>query len=133
MVKLHGEVVALGDKVWDILHGWGVVSAIDHREKAELPLKIDYINATFKYAWIDASLKEKRLYWQPIVFEIPKKPAPKEKAWQWVYFDVQNEVYGITFWSYTSVEDFYSSGFHKDRYKVIEPYLTSEKEREMKE
>lgn len=132
MITLHGEEVKLNDKVWDILYGWGVVSAISHREGDELPLQIEYLDPKLRFAWIKASLMEKRLYWQPIEFEIPKKPKPKEKAWQWIYFDYQREAFVITYAFYSSTEDFYSR-YKKDRFKAIEPYLPSEIEREKSE
>lgn len=129
MITLHGEEVKFGDKVWDILYGWGVVSTIRHREGEELPLQIEYLDAELRFAWIKASLMEKRLYWQPIVFEIPKKPIPKkptEKAWQWVCREGGR--YRLTFYHYASKEDVRKSDPIAE---PIEPYLPSEIEREV--
>lgn len=87
MVTLHGEEVSLGDEVWDILYGWGVVKELG--DGSTYSIGVVYLDSTRGFSWIGANLKEKRLYWQPIEFEIPKNPKPKEKAWQGLFFDSQ--------------------------------------------
>ena len=136
-MKLHGEEVKVGDKVWHVINGWGEVSGLDDDDGIYYTILVHWAD---RDEWFteDGKLcdadRDPTLFWQPIEFKIPKKPKQikKEKAWQWVYFDEQVEVYGITFWPYTSAEDFYSK-YDRSRFKAIEPYLPSEKEREVKE
>lgn len=130
MITLHGEEIKLNDKVWDILYGWGVVIAISHREGDELPLQIEYLDPNLRFAWIKASLMEKRLFWQPVEFKIPKKPKQKEKAWQWICTQGGSNFYYMTQHYYASKEEVLK---HHSLTEPIEPYLPSEIEREKTE
>lgn len=77
MVTLHGEEVKVGDKVWHVRYGWGEVSGVDDDEDTNYPILVhwDGRDALFtedgKFYFDD---KTPTLFWQPIVFEIPKKP-----------------------------------------------------------
>ena len=135
-MKLHGEEVKVGDRVWHVCHGWGEVSGLDDDEDIYYPILVHWEGRdewfTENGKLCDAD-RDPSLFWQAI--EIPKKqkkPKQKKKAWQWLYFDEQVELYGITYSLYSSAEDFYSR-YYRGRYTALAPYLPSEKEREVKE
>lgn len=132
-MKLHGEEVKVGDKVWHVRYGWGKVTWLDDKG-TNYPILVHWENWSGWFAedgkWHAAEIIS-TLFWQPI--EIPKKPKPKtEKAWQWIYFNCQPKQFGITCVHYSSADEVYSF-FPKDKYKVICPFLPSEIEREVKE
>lgn len=130
MITLHGEEIRVGDKVWDILRGWGTVSEL-HEDFTPHPIRVQFPKVN---VWFTEDGKRRgsvpipTLVWQPIDFEIPKKPKPKERAWQWIFFNYQSNRFGITTKHFSTVDDFYSS-YPKSSCKAVEPYLQSEIER----
>lgn len=132
-MKLHGEEVRLGDEVWDVLYGWGEVTGLKDSMKNVYPIGVQFEGASRWYTEdgkLHAHKENPTLFWQPIEFEIPKKPnqKQKEKAWQWVC--KTGEVYWITHCYHASAEAV-SKRYPKT--EVVEPYLPSEIEREVKE
>lgn len=131
-MKLHGEEVKVGDRVWDMRRGWGEVGAID-AENTDHPICVRWVE---DFEWFTKEGKEyieeetPTLFWQPIEFEIPKKPKqkPKEKAWQWIC--KAGHKYWLTYSHYASKEEALEQN---PITKPIEPYLPSEIEREVKE
>lgn len=91
MVTLHGEEVKAGDPVWHVFKGWGEVAGIDD-ECTLYPILVRWEDGEEWYTedgkhYFDA--KTPTLFWQPVEFGIPKKPKPKEKVWQELFFDSQ--------------------------------------------
>lgn len=131
MITLHGKEVRVGDKVWDMKLGWGVVEELFDKNQTRYPIGIQWevsyarVSEDGKYSDYDAA---PTLFWQPLEYKIPEKPKPKEKAWQWVH--KIGEKYWITRGYYTSKEDVMNSLHNAE---PIEPYLPSEIEREIKE
>lgn len=130
MITLHGEEVKRGERVWDLRKGWGEVSGLDD-EPTAYPILVrwedgeEWYSADGKLYIVD---RGPTLFWQPI--EIPKKPKPKEKAWQWICRGDVSNSYWITPTHYTEGEEvleFFPNA------EPIEPYLPSEIEREVKE
>lgn len=83
MVTLHGEEVKVGDKVWDIHRGWGEVTEIHYKKFHNYPICVsweDYHVWITKDGKVEVDEEMPSLFWQPIVFEIPKKPY-REKTW----------------------------------------------------
>ena len=76
MITLHGEEVKVGDEVWDVRRGWGEVI---HLEDDVSSFSI-YVSSGTGREWytkdgrVDMDDVNPTLFWQPIVFEIPKKP-----------------------------------------------------------
>lgn len=137
MIKLHGEEVKIGDRVWDIVNGWGTVTELDENN-SDYPICVKWECSRWvgRYEWFTkdgkpyVDMENPTLFWQPLEYEIPKKPkqVKKEKVWQWVYFDYRAERFYITYERFSSVDAIYFT-YPKGRYKAIEPYLPSEKER----
>lgn len=132
MVKLHGEEVNVGDKVWHIRHGWGKVTGLDE-ESTDYPILVHWDG---RDAWFSEDGKASTeyetslLFWQPIVFEIPKKPKQMEKAWQWICKHAGSNHYYLTYDCFATREEAEASGADgHGYYEVVEPYLPSEIER----
>lgn len=132
MITLHGEEVKVGDRVWHWFKGWGEVTELDEKN-SNYPICVQW-EEDGDYDWFteDGKFhKEDRaptLFWQPLEYEIPKKPKPKEKAWQWVCRSGRK--YWITNSFYGSKEEVLEGVYAGE---PIEPYLPSEIEREVKE
>lgn len=128
MITLHGEEVKIGDRVWSILRGWGEVRNLVHEEWTNYPICVKF---EADYNWFTQDGKFRTgdttpvLFWQPIEFEIPKKPKQKEKAWQWVC--KTGDKYWLTYSYYASGEELLK---RIPDTEPIEPYLPSEIERE---
>ncbi len=135
MITLHGEEVKVGDKVWHVLTGWGEVVDLVEGDTCQ-PICVRWGESYESYDWFteDGKFHEKdrapMLFWQPIEFEIPKKPKPREKAWQWICLGDVSNSYWITPTHYTEGEEvleFFPNA------EPIEPYLPSEIEIEVRE
>lgn len=137
MITLHGEEVKVGDRVWHWVKGWGEVIGLDD-ESTSYPILVhwkdsdEWYTEDGKFHIVD---KTPILYWQPLKFEPPKKPkqVKTEKACQWVCKSLTPEnYYYLTVRHYATKEEVYrvlgSMG-----HRVIEPYLPSVIEREVKE
>lgn len=137
MITLHGEEVKVGDKVWHWYKGWGEVKDID--EERSYPIRVQWED---DYNWFTEDgkflIREETptIFWQPIEFEIPKKPKPKkptEKAWQWICRGEGSHYFFMTSGHYATKEEAEASGVNAYGYSVVEPYLPSEIEREKSE
>lgn len=136
MITLHGEEIRVGDKVWDILRGWGTVTELDENNSDySICVKWECSRWVGRYEWFTKDGKiypedeNPLLFWQPVEIEIPKKPKQIEKAWQWICRHDAGS-YWLTNMHYTDGEailEFFPNA------EPIEPYLPSEIEREAKE
>lgn len=130
MITLHGEEVKVGDRVWHWVKGWGEVDEIEER-RANYPICVRWEDGCEWFTEDGKAYTEEEtpiLFWQPVKFEIPKKPKPKEKAWQWIC-EYEGR-YWITYSYYASKEALIERNSNA---VPIEPYLPSEIEREVKE
>lgn len=131
-MKLHGEEVKVGDKVWHVINGWGEVTELDEGS-TDYPILVQWGGR----GWFEWFTKDGKtypeldetptLFWQPIKFEIPRKPK-REKAWQWICRDDTGKCW-LTYMHHTNGEEvleYFPNAEH------VEPYLPSEIEREMK-
>lgn len=130
-MKLHGEEVKIGDKVWHWFKGWGEVTNLDAEKHTDYPICVRWVGG---YGWFskdgkyNTDAETPTLFWQPIELEIPKKPKQKEKAWQWIC--KSGNKYWLTDFYYVSKEAVLE---RNSNVEPIEPYLPSEIEREVKE
>lgn len=128
-MKLHGEEVKVGDKVWHVRYGWGEVSGLDDDEDTNYPILVHWAD---RDEWFTEGGKlcdadrDPTLFWQPI--KRPKKPPQREKVWQWVC--KTGNKYWLTHSYYSSKEEVLERLYDSE---PIEPYLPSEIEREVKE
>ena len=70
------ESALVGDRVWDILHGWGVIDDIDTQEDT---LRVSFSkNCTVTYYYCRDGRKpfydNRTLFWDEIKFEAPTQP-----------------------------------------------------------
>lgn len=72
------ETAKIGDRVWCIEEGWGVVDGID--EHTEYPLRVSFPNEGYKMYTLGGiygdDYKVQTLFWGEVEFEVPKKPLP---------------------------------------------------------
>lgn len=121
-MKLHGEEVKVGDKVWHILRGWGEVTNLDSEKYTNYPICVKFGE---DYNWFTKDGKFRSgdttpvLFWQPVEFEIPKKPKPKEKAWQWIC--KWGDKYWITNCHYASKEEATCVSIRESTYRTLPP------------
>lgn len=129
-MKLHGEEVKVGDKVWHLFRGWGEVYYM-YEGSVTYPILVHWKDSDEcytedgKFRIVDNTPV---LFWQPIEFEIPKKPKQKEKAWQWIC--KSGNKYWLTDFYYVSKEAVLGVNYDAE---PIEPYLPSEIERDKSE
>lgn len=86
MITLHGEEVRLGDEVWDVLYGWGEVTGLKDSMKNVYPIGVQFEGASRWYTEdgkLHAHKENPTLFWQPIEFEIPKKPKKEKVMSEW--------------------------------------------------
>lgn len=131
MITLHGEEVKVGDKVWDMKVGWGVVTDLFDKNQTRYPIGIEtevsYARASEYGTYSDYDAAP-TLFWQPLEYKIPKKPKNKEKAWQWIC--KINGGFWLSADCYATREEVLK---RMPIAEPIEPYLPSEIEREIKE
>lgn len=129
MITLHGEEIRVGDRVWSIPLGWGEVTELDENN-SDYPICVKFEGGSRLFT-DDGKLYKKDenpiLFWQPIEFEIPKKPKKKEKAWQWIC--KWGDKYWLTDCYYASEKEVLERNSNSDLIP-IEPYWPSEIERE---
>ncbi len=75
------EDAQVGDRVWDFVLGWGIITSI--KEKSDFPLTVifdckDYYIYTLEGKGYRSDLQP-RLFWNEIKFEIPEKPFDLER------------------------------------------------------
>lgn len=72
------ENAQIGDKVWCMAEGWGVVDDID--EYAHFPLHVSFPNDGYEMYTLDGiydnNHKVQTLFWDEVVFKAPTKPLP---------------------------------------------------------
>lgn len=107
-IKLDGYKVKIGDKVFDILKGWGKVSSITFHPQFPIAVDFEYSSECSytlegKYLLQD---NQRRLYWDEPKFVIPKKPKPKVNKYLVVFRSSLG--YGISSNYYKDKEDFVS-------------------------
>ena len=77
----------LGDKVWDIMHGWGKIIEIYKDPKAPYPIKVsDFEDGSLYTETYTRDGKTFRnhinptLFWDEINIKSPPRPQPKQKG-----------------------------------------------------
>lgn len=85
------ENAKVGDRVWDLRHGWGTVNS--RQDNAPCPLSVWFdAGNCLGFSFDGHSYSQKRtLFWDEIKFEAPPRPARKIKkvveGWVNVYAD----------------------------------------------
>ena len=76
-VKLQGYPVEIGDRVWDMLLGWGTVKSL-HPETA-YPIRVAFASGDMVYTEAGGLHLNgvPRLFWQPVKITFPPKPERK--------------------------------------------------------
>lgn len=76
------ENIQIGDKVWCMAEGWGVVDDIE--EYSDYPLRVSFPNGSYRMYTLDGldsayanDRKVQSLFWDEIVNEAPEKPIPE--------------------------------------------------------
>lgn len=73
------ELACVGDRVWSVNKGWGVVRNIT--KSRTFPIRVSYPEDITEFYTEDGLLYlddlHPTLFWDEIVFEVPKKPLPK--------------------------------------------------------
>ena len=70
----HAEV---GDKVWDIRQGWGVVSKITPSHTYPIDVEFEYEDDTYTWdGYFTLDNVNPSLFWDEIKIEAPPKPLP---------------------------------------------------------
>ena len=72
-MKLHGEEIKVGDKVWDIIEGWGIVERIDSNNFPIVVSGHSY-NSKGKDNTLDIN---PTIFWDEVHITPPPKPKPK--------------------------------------------------------
>jgi hypothetical protein len=72
--------IKVGNYVWDVTYGWGMVLELDHVIKVHFPDDIKRTEYyTYQGKFNNCKKGNQSLFWDEIKFEIPKKPVPKLK------------------------------------------------------
>ena len=75
------ERAKVGDKVWDFMNGWGVISTVIDAQSVARPIHVKFDNGLDEKYTINGTLypdiSNQTLFWDEIKFDIPKKPLPK--------------------------------------------------------
>ena len=70
----------VGDKVWDFVHGWGVISTVIDAQSTARPIYVKFDNGLDEKYTINGTLypdiSNPSLFWDEIEFKVPKKPLP---------------------------------------------------------
>ena len=70
----------VGDKVWDFVQGWGVISTVIDAQSVTRPIHVKFDNGLDEKYTINGTLypdiSNQTLFWDEIIFEVPKKPSP---------------------------------------------------------
>lgn len=73
------ENVKVGDKVWSLNKGWGVVEKIEVLNR--YPLRVMHDDGSSETYTADGKLykndKYPLIFWDEVVFQVPEKPLPK--------------------------------------------------------
>jgi hypothetical protein len=72
-MKLHGEEIKVGDKVWHILYGWKTVSRIDSGEYPIIINEYSYNESGVEYS----SDINPSIFWDEVHINPPPKPEPE--------------------------------------------------------
>lgn len=108
---LHGHPIEVGDKVWSISHGWGVV--VDTNLTRDYPFHVRFndLSGTPHLRSFDATGKEHSwnpyptLLWEPIKYTVPSKPCPPVMEYKALKLDRRNDVFSVSDGWYSTIEE----------------------------
>ena len=67
--------IKIGDKVWDICEGWGVVSELLESHDYPICVEFEYVDSTYTWdGYYDLKHVNPSLFWDEVEFTIPSKP-----------------------------------------------------------
>ena len=72
------ETARIGDKVWSVERGWGVIRSLDGGE--EYPIKVEFQNGRTPYYTLGGkrltTQENQTLFWDEVKIVAPQKPLP---------------------------------------------------------
>ena len=104
MATLHGKEVEVGDKVWSVTRGWGLVTKI---VKGSLyPFVVlyddDHRDTYTESGKISQSHTHPTLFWEEMILTI--KPQPVYE-WLWAYSRDNGNEWRVTRWYYENEDE----------------------------
>lgn len=113
-MKLHGEEIVVGDRVWSVRNGWGVVKRF--LVSNDYPIEVEFERSrtwgTYTSCgrlFMTDAMPE--LFWDEVSFVIPKKPAPPVYEYRVLFErnDGDGCCYGVGYSYFTSLEEYNST------------------------
>ena len=113
------DVNSIGEKVWDVLLGWGEIVRVNPDPECAYPITVSFLhntryNKTYTRAGFNSTTHaHPSLYWDELVFAIPERPLPElpedakllvydeeSETWQRAHFHSVNPDRSVNVWSY---------------------------------
>jgi hypothetical protein len=75
------EEAKVGDRVWDVLWGWGTIEGIKMHE--DYPIRVKFDGGRYDYftvgGFIETENNNRSLFWDEVKLEAPERPKRKVK------------------------------------------------------